>query len=109
MKNDLLHLNKTFNEKDRDNTPFPPTFYQSKSVQIGHLRNLLTTLRNTAAYWASENLLGEQCLISVYCKGIVAKSHRVGELFKFKKTKVNDLVVGARFGDENGKHFHIFT
>lgn len=109
MKNDLLHLNKTFNEKDRENTPFPPTFYQSKSVPIVHLKNLLTSLRNTAVYWSSENLLGEQCLISVYCKGIVAKSHRIGELFKFKKTKVNDLVVGARFGDENGKHFHIFT
>lgn len=109
MRNDLLYLNKTFKEKDRERNSFPISVYQSKPVELEHLKNLLKSLESTEKYWSKVDLLGEQCLVSAYSKGIVAKTHRIAELFKFKKTKINDLIVGARFGEIGENHFHIFT
>lgn len=109
MKNNLLRLNKTFNTKDRGVKAFGISFYKSLPVSLGHLQDLKQSLYATANYWNGQNLLGESCLISAYCYGVVAKSNRISELFKFKKSHVNDLVVGARFGGDEDNHFHIFT
>ena len=109
MKNSLLHLNKTFGVADRERTPFAISFYKSLPVTLDHLRKLLESLINTSNYWNGQALLGEKCLVSAYCFGIVAKSNRISELFKFKGSHVNDLVVGARFGGQRDQHCHIFT
>lgn len=109
MKNNLLHLNKTFVTRDREPMAFAVSFYKSLPVTLDHLHDLLQSLNDTANYWNGQKLLGDSCLISAYCYGIVAKSNRISELFKFKQSHVNDLVVGARFGGDANNHFHIFT
>lgn len=109
MKNNLLRLNKTFVDKDRERMVFAVSFYKSLPVTLDHLQDLFHSLLDTANYWNGQHLLGDSCLISAYCYGIVAKTNRISELFKFKKLHVNDLVVGARFGGDFNNHFHIFT
>lgn len=109
MKNDLLHLDKTFEPANREQIPFNIALYKSLLVTVQHLENLLDSLIETNQFWQSQTLLGDKCLVSVYCYGIVAKSNRIKELFNFKSTNINDLIVGARFGGEDNNHYHIFT
>ena len=45
MRNDLLYLNKTFKEKDRERNSFPISVYQSKPVELDHLKNILKSLQ----------------------------------------------------------------
>ena len=109
MKNDLLHLNKTFTPANRERMVFGISFYKSLPVTVKHLYDLLQSLINTESYWSNQNLLGDKCLVSTYCFGIVAKTNRISELFKFRSSHVNDLIVGARFGGKDEQHYHIFT
>lgn len=109
MKNDLLHLNKTFTPADREPTPFAISFYKSLPVTLRHLQELRQSLITTSNYWENNQLLGDKCLVSVYCYAVVAKTNRISELFKFQSKKVNDIIVGARFGGSEESHYHIFT
>lgn len=109
MKNDLLHLDKTFETANREKVKFNIAFYKSQPVTVKHLKRLLSSLVNTAEFWNNQYLLGDKCLVSAYCYGIVAKSNRIKELFNFKSTNINDLIVGARFGGGEDNHYHIFT
>ncbi len=109
MRNNLLKLNKAFQGKDHPKTPYSIALFESKKVTIEQFKNLLYDLENTKEYWSQQNLLGDKCLISVYNKGIVAKTNRIEILFKYSKIQANDLLVGARFYYLNSLHCHIFT
>ncbi len=109
MRNNLLHLNKTFIPAARERSPFAISFYKSLPVTLNHLNSLLQSLKATKIYWDRQNLLNNKCLISAYCFGIIAKTNRISELFKSPHKQVNDMIVGARFGGEGNQHYHIFT
>lgn len=67
--------------------------------QLLFLKNRLEEIKN---FWKNEKKPFEGALISVYYNKIVAKSNRIGGLFKGDKS--NFAVVGAKFNKEKTKH-----
>lgn len=73
-----------------------------KIVQGEHLLKLKEELEKIRKFWEKENRHFDGLLISVYYNKIVAKSNRIGGLFKGKNS--NKAIVGAKFNKEKTKH-----
>lgn len=74
-----------------------------KKIVLGeHLLKLKTELEKIKNFWEKETKIFDGILISVYYNKIVAKSNRIGGLFKGENS--NKSIVGAKFNKEKTKH-----
>lgn len=71
-------------------------------VTAEHLLRLKSQLAQIKAFWDKESKLFEGILLSVYYNKIVAKSNRIGGLFKGINS--NQAIVGAKFNESKSKH-----
>ena len=109
MANNILSLSKKFKFKKRTPSLFGISIYESKVIRLEDIKNLKLSLINVQQFWSNVDILNGDCLISVYSKTIIAKSNRIKELFRFKGCHINQLIVGARFGNKDDYSYHIFT
>ena len=77
-----------------------------KEVTAEHLMGLREQLIQIKDFWAKESRPFEGILVSVYYNKIVAKSNRIGGLFKGKES--NEAIVGAKFNENKSKHIIIY-
>lgn len=73
-----------------------------KEVTTNHLLRLKAQLNQIKEFWDSESKPFEGILISVHYNKIVAKTNRIGGLFKGKNS--NEAIVGAKFNESKNKH-----
>lgn len=71
-------------------------------VTSEHISKLLTQMKQIRDFWLYEQKPFEGILISVCYNKIVAKSNRIGGLFKGKDS--NSAIVGAKFNKNRTKH-----
>lgn len=71
-------------------------------VSSGHLSKLRSELGQIKEFWDGESKPFEGVLVSVYYNKIVAKSNRIGGIFKGKAS--NKAIVGAKFNEDKNKH-----
>ena len=77
-----------------------------KEVTAEHLMGLREQLIQIKDFWSKESRPFKGILVSVYYNKIVAKSNRIGGLFKGKES--NEAIVGAKFNENKSKHIIIY-
>ena len=102
--NHLLQLKGRINPKRFPSDSFGVSLPTDGNVQIDHLKNLLSDLKELEDFWSKNNKYGlTRYLIGAYYTGIVAKSHRIHYFFcESTKVSSNDSIVGAKYEFENG-------
>ena len=76
--NHLLQLKGRINPKRFPSDSFGVSLPTDGNVQIDHLKNLLSDLKELEDFWSKNNKYGlTRYLIGAYYTGIVAKSHRI--------------------------------
>ena len=108
LQNNILHLSKKFKKGPRNKLVVTHNIYKDLSLeQIIKLQEDLITIKNQ---WDKDNTIGDKCLISSRCYGIISKSNRIKRLFHFEGKDANEYMVGARFV-KNGEndYDHLFT
>ena len=71
-------------------------------VSSEHLLRLRSKLEQVKAFWDKESKPFDGILVSVHYNKIVAKSNRIGGLFKGRES--NKAIVGAKFNKDKSKH-----
>ena len=102
MNNVLELRGKRFVQAPRGGYGGAISMNSKKEVTTEHLIGLKDELTHIKEYWLNETRPFEGILISVYYNKIVAKSNRIGGLFKGKKS--NEAIVGAKFNESKSKH-----
>lgn len=106
MNNVLELRGKRFIQAPREGAGGGISMNSKKEVTAEHLMGLREQLIQIKAFWAKESRPFEGILVSVYYNKIVAKSNRIGGLFKGKES--NEAIVGAKFNDNKSKHIIIY-
>ncbi|HCY0935956.1 TPA: S8 family peptidase [Staphylococcus aureus] len=101
--NDTLRLKGTLNYKKNSNRPGSPQLPKNGVVTSNHLKKLRSQLQRLLNFWEKEDLF-EGALLSIYYKGVIAKSNRIKAYIKQKSSSPNDTIVGARFHGKKKKH-----
>ncbi|HDH4926401.1 TPA: serine protease, partial [Staphylococcus aureus] len=101
--NDTLRLKGTLNYKKNSNRPGSPRLPKNGVVTSNHLKKLRSQLQRLLNFWEKEDLF-EGALLSIYYKGVIAKSNRIKAYIKQKSSSPNDTIVGARFHGKKKKH-----
>ena len=102
MNNVLELRGKRFIQAPREGAGGGISMNSKKEVTAEHLMGLREQLIQIKAFWAKESRPFEGILVSVYYNKIVAKSNRIGGLFKGKES--NEAIVGAKFNENKSKH-----
>lgn len=105
--NELLQLKGKFFQRSNNSKPGPSNLPKGKHVEIEHLLNLKRQLLDLQEFWNKEKYLNG-ALISVFYKGVVAKSRRVKSFLSKGNKTANNSIVGAKF-TEGDKRKHIIT
>lgn len=71
-------------------------------VSSEHLLRLRSKLEQVKAFWDKESKPFDGILVSVHYNKIVAKSNRIGGIFKGRES--NKAIVGAKFNKDKSKH-----
>ena len=106
MNNVLELRGKRFIQAPREGAGGGISMNSKKEVTAEHLMGLREQLIRIKAFWAKESRPFEGILVSVYYNKIVAKSNRIGGLFKGKES--NEAIVGAKFNENKSKHIIIY-
>lgn len=106
MNNVLELRGKRFIQAPREGAGGGISMNSKKEVTAEHLMGLREQLIQIKAFWAKESRPFEGILVSVYYNKIVAKSNRIGGLFKGKES--NEAIVGAKFNENKSKHIIIY-
>lgn len=72
------------------------------SINHSHVNSLQKKMETIVTFWDNESRPFSGVLISVHYNKIVAKSNRIGGLFKGNKS--NFAIVGAKFNDNKNRH-----
>ena len=106
MNNVLELRGKRFIQAPREGAGGGISMNSKKEVTAEHLMGLREQLIQIKAFWAKESRPFEGILVSVYYNKIVAKSNRIGGLFKGKES--NEAIVGVKFNENKSKHIIIY-
>ena len=106
MNNVLELRGKRFIQAPREGAGGGISMNSKKEVTTEHLMGLREQLIQIKDFWAKESRPFEGILVSVYYNKIVAKSNRIGGLFKGKES--NEAIVGAKFNENKSKHIIIY-
>ena len=102
MNNVLELKGKRFGQSSKTGGGGGVTMNSRKVVTTEHLSRLKSQLTQIKGFWDKESKPFEGILVSVYYNKIVAKSNRIGGLFKGKNS--NKAIVGAKFNENKSKH-----
>ena len=102
MNNVLELRGKRFIQAPREGAGGGISMNSKKEVTAEHLMGLREQLIQIKDFWSKESRPFEGILVSVYYNKIVAKSNRIGGLFKGKES--NEAIVGAKFNENKSKH-----
>ncbi|HBF2202952.1 TPA: S8 family peptidase [Clostridioides difficile] len=102
MNNVLELKGKRFVQASKTGGGGGASMNSKKEVSSEHLLRLQSQIKQIKEFWKKESKPFEGVLISVYYNKIVAKSNRIGGLFKEKDS--NKAIVGAKFNKEKSKH-----
>lgn len=100
--NNILELKGRFEQKTKKVSGGGAAMNAKINVSSRHLKELKYQIEKVKAFWDAEQKPFKGILISVYYNKIVAKSNRIGGLFKGKDS--NKAVVGAKFNPTKDKH-----
>ena len=106
MNNVLELRGKRFIQAPREGAGGGISMNSKKEVTAEHLMGLREQLIQIKDFWAKESRPFKGILVSVYYNKIVAKSNRIGGLFKGKES--NEAIVGAKFNENKSKHIIIY-
>lgn len=102
MNNVLELKGKRFGQSSKTGGGGGVTMNSRKVVTTEHLFRLKSQLTQIKEFWDKESKPFEGILVSVYYNKIVAKSNRIGGLFKGKNS--NKAIVGAKFNENKSRH-----
>ena len=101
--NNILELKgKRFVQASKDGSGGGISMNSKMDVSSGHLLRLRSKLEQVKAFWEKESKPFDGILVSVHYNKIVAKSNRIGGLFKGRES--NKAIVGAKFNKDKSKH-----
>ena len=101
--NKILELKgKRFVQESKRNNGGGASMNSHKIVTSDQLVALKNRLEELKDFWEKEEKFFDGILISVYYNKIVAKTNRIGGLFRGKNS--NYAIVGAKFNQEKTKH-----
>lgn len=101
--NNILELKgKRFIQAPKTNAGNGTSMNSKVEVTSDLIEQLRIQILEIQKFWDSENRAFNGVLISVHYNKIVAKSNRIGGIFKGNKS--NYAIVGAKFNDEKSKH-----
>ena len=101
--NNILELKgKRFVQASRDGIRGGVSMNSKMNVSSGHLLRLRSKLEQVKAFWDKESKPFDGVLVSVHYNKIVAKSNRIGGLFKGRES--NKAIVGAKFNKDKSNH-----
>ncbi|TDW13191.1 subtilase family protein [Breznakia blatticola] len=103
MKNDILNLKGSFDQRKNPGKPGSPKLAKNSIVSVKDIERLILYLEEMKRFWKIEKLLNG-CLISVYYNTIIAKSNRCKFFLCNGSKSPNDTIVGAKFSDNKKKH-----
>jgi len=106
MNNVLELKGKRFIQAPREGAGGGISMNSKKEVTAEHLMGLREQLIQIKDFWSKESRPFKGILVSVYYNKIVAKSNRIGGLFKGKES--NEAIVGAKFNENKSKHIIIY-
>lgn len=106
MNNVLELRGKRFIQAPREGAGGGIFMNSKKEVTAEHLMGLREQLIQIKDFWSKESRPFKGILVSVYYNKIVAKSNRIGGLFKGKES--NEAIVGAKFNENKSKHIIIY-
>lgn len=106
MNNVLELRGKRFIQAPREGAGGGISMNSKKEVTAEHLMGLREQLIQIKDFWSKESRPFKGILVSVYYNKIVAKSNRIGGLFKGKES--NEAIVGAKFNENKSKHIIIY-
>lgn len=102
MNNVLELRGNRFVQASRGGNFGGPSMNGKEIVTSEKINRLIKKIYQIKQFWQEENKPFEGILISVHYNKIVAKSNRIGGIFKGDKS--NDYVVGAKFNSDRSKH-----
>ena len=108
MRNDILELKGTFEQRTRDSRPGPVSLPKNAEITSEKLEILIYQLKGLKNFWIDERYV-DGALVNIQYRQLVAKSNRVTRLFSFSKPTANDSIVGAKFTDSIDNPKHIIT
>lgn len=101
--NNILELKgKRFVQASKDGIRGGISMNSKMDVSSEHLLRLRSKLEQVKAFWDKESKPFDGILVSVHYNKIVAKSNRIGGLFKGRES--NKAIVGAKFNKDKSKH-----
>ena len=101
--NNILELKgKRFVQASKDRRGGGVSMNSKMDVSSEHLLRLRLKLEQVKAFWDKESKPFDGILVSVHYNKIVAKSNRIGGLFKGRES--NKAIVGAKFNKDKSKH-----
>lgn len=107
--NNLLRIKMKFASEKRGNVFPERKFTSDRYTDVDKIDRLISSLNSVKAYYSVQAPLLKHALVDICYNDIIAKSNRVRELLKGRKTPDN-TIVGARFSDaEPGLENHIIT
>lgn len=106
--NNILQLKGEFQHQGNPNRPGPRKLPKGGKVDSAHLAELMNELNTVMRYWEKPALI-RGALVSVYYKGIVAKSNRIQALLCNGSSDPNMFIRGAKFAGEAPHIQHVFT
>ena len=106
MNNVLELRGKRFIQAPREGAGGGISMNSKKEVTAEHLMGLREQLIQIKDFWSKESRPFKGILVSVYYNKIVAKSNRIGGLFKGKES--NEAIVGVKFNENKSKHIIIY-
>ena len=101
--NNILELKgKRFVQASKDGIRGGISMNSKMDVSSEHLLRLRSKLEQVKAFWDKESKPFDGILVSVHYNKIVAKSNRIGGIFKGRES--NKAIVGAKFNKDKSKH-----
>lgn len=102
MNNVLELKGKKFVQASKSSNSGGAAMNSKKVVTSDQLIRLQSKINQIKTFWQEEKRPFDGILISVFYNKIVAKTNRIGGLFK--RNKSNSAIVGAKFNEAKNKH-----
>ncbi len=108
--NPLLKVNLRFRDEKYKKKKILNNLKPKNEVSVEKINDIERNLISIVSFYDNADKLFRGFLIDVNYNDIIAKTNRIKELLKQRGKKINDIIVGARFSDdEEGKEKHIIT
>ena len=107
--NNLLKIKLKFASEKKTVTKIERNLTSNRYTDTDKIDQLIDNLEGIKSYYKSQKTIFKDAIVDVYYNDIIAKSNRIRELLKGKKT-TDKSIVGARFTDaDEGDENHIIT